>query len=214
MVRRMSVATTTARPKLARKLAAYSAAAVAATALADRAQAEPIPYTPPGGPQTFESTGINVINFDIDLDGDGQFDFFLQAYLGFRLISLQGTTNQVQLDPNVSSMAWIVPAGETIGPEFTSSNTGGGLDQFIGTRGFVGVQFDIPGGSPHFGYLDIEIDNEEQFLTLYGGAYESQADTPITTVPEPSSLGLLALGAAGLAAWRCRRKGSNRTASA
>jgi hypothetical protein len=188
---------------------------MATTALAERARAEVVPYVPPGGPQTVENLNggfPGVSKFDIDLDGDGQYDFVLDGYLGFvfRTPSFSGE-NQVLLQPDsiVSYLAAIVAPGETIGPVFVDSYYWSQLGNFIGTRGFFGVRFDIPGGSPHFGYLDIAIDSTQELATLYGGGYESEPNAPITTpVPEPSGLALLALGAAGLAAWRNRKRSS------
>jgi hypothetical protein len=107
---------------------------------------------------------------------------------------------------NTGGLAAVVPSGSTIGPDYSwlEETT---LDLFSGMRGYAGVEFDIPGGSPHFAYLDISIEPDDSSLTLYGGAYESLANTPIQTpIPEPGALVLLAGGAAGLAAWR-RRSG-------
>ena len=190
----------------ARKLAAYSAAAGGMTALADSAVAGAIRYSPPGGPLLFETHGDHTLpEFPIDLDGDGVIDFELRSYLSFALTG--GPMNLPLHEVSTSLLAAVVPAGETIGPDPRFTHEYAHLGNFVGTRGFVGLRFDIPGGSPHYGFLDVAIDASGNQLTLFGGAYESLADTPIVAgVPEPGSLGLLALGAAGLAAWRLRRR--------
>lgn len=210
------------RLKLAGRLAAYSTAAAASSLLAERAAAEVVYVVPVGGPLTLENmhggTSANS-TYDIDFDGDGLYDFRLDSYLNFSLIG--STQSNVALQSsNSPHLAANVSAGETIGPTFDSQFYFTGLDNFIGTRGFVGVKFIVPGGAEdtadadapagaatpgtHFAYLDLAIDSENNFLTYYGGAYESLPDTPITTqqVPEPHSLALLAAGAAGLLAWR------------
>jgi hypothetical protein len=70
-------------------------------------------------------------------------------------------------------------------------------------RGFLGLRFLI-GGSPHFGWADITV-YPDLSLTFHRFAYEDVADQPIYASPEPHPVALVALGAAGLAAFRrCR----------
>jgi hypothetical protein len=108
----------------------------------------------------------------------------------------------------VGGVAAIVAPGASVGPQTIGWENDGSLNNFVGTRGYAGVVFDIPGGSPHFGYLDIAVAADLSSATLYGGAYESLASTPIQVpVPEPSSLVLLAGGAASPAWWRRRSSG-------
>ena len=79
--------------------------------------------------------------------------------------------------------------------------------------GLLGVRFDI-GGNSHMGFVELEVDGSPNGSGLAGNipvilsfGYETEPDTPLSTpVPEPSSLGLLASGAVGLAAWRRRRR--------
>ena len=85
-------------------------------------------------------------------------------------------------------------------------------------RGYLGLQFLIGGLTTHYGWADITV-NSDFSITLHGFAYESCADQSIdagqtaggatcdnTAVPEPHSAVLLAMGAAGIAAYRRRRK--------
>lgn len=81
------------------------------------------------------------------------------------------------------------------------------------TSGFAGVQFADTGFQLHTGWLRLELHNDANGapdkLTLIDWAYESVSGAPIhvADVPEPSSLALLAAGAAGLLAFRTRRRG-------
>lgn len=76
------------------------------------------------------------------------------------------------------------------------------------TNAFLGMQVDVPGGSLHYGWVRLSVDANN--VVVHDMAIESDAGAPIragagAAIPEPGSLGLLALGAAGLVAWRRRR---------
>ena len=79
------------------------------------------------------------------------------------------------------------------------------------TSGFAGIGFFDTGGDFHLGWLRLAIRNDANGLpdkiTLVDWAYESVDGDPIHigSIPEPSSLALLAAGAAGVAAFRRRR---------
>jgi hypothetical protein len=170
-------------------------------------EAAVVPYNPPGGPVTISVYG-GFHGFDID--GDGTRDFTLYGdYFGH--FEFRGDYLDLNRILNTGSFAAVVPSGGTIGPDSSGWLEDTTLDLFTGIRGYAGVVFDIPGGSPHFAYLDFSVEESDtsyRTLTLYGGAYESLANTPIQVpVPEPSSLVLLASGAASLALWRRRTSG-------
>lgn len=87
------------------------------------------------------------------------------------------------------------------------------------TDKFLGLVFDI-NGQPHYGWAELTVDaifGKQIDATLLGFAYETVPNKAITagqtsgdlepaTTPEPGTLGLLALGAAGLALWRRKRE--------
>jgi hypothetical protein len=202
---------------LGKFVAEYSTLAVGASAgllAGEPSEAAVVPYNPPGGPATIysyasSSAGPHIYRFDIDGDGSNDFVLANDFYFGDYEIAYAFPTELTSRIMNDGGVAAIVAPGGTVGPDSTGWPNRASLENFDGTRGYAGVVFDIPGGSPHFGYLDIAIAADRSSLTLYGGAYESLPSTPIMTpVPEPVSLVLLSSGAAGLAAWRRHQRDS------
>jgi hypothetical protein len=77
-----------------------------------------------------------------------------------------------------------------------------------GGAGFVGVRFaaDDSGQNYNYGWAQIRYDDNANTMTLLDFAYETELNTAITTtVPEPHSLMLVALGASGLSLLRRRQ---------
>lgn len=200
------------RRQLVRQLAAYSVAAGATVVGMEAASAAPVPFSVyGGGPYTLEFGGTPWF----DLNGDGYYDLEVANYLGASGGWVRGLRTGNVVDTaavrlySSDYLTTVIGAGELI----DGSSVGGMgfvprgyLDLFEGTRGFVGFRFDIPGGSPHFGYLDVSVNTSDQTVTIFGGAYESETGVGITTVPETSGLGLLAIGAAGIVGWRRNRE--------
>ena len=81
-------------------------------------------------------------------------------------------------------------------------------------HGYLGMKFDDGAGTVNYGWAEITLDQagQNQTIELHAYAYETETDTAIKTgaIPEPSTLGILALGAVGLAAWRRRQKMAGR----
>jgi hypothetical protein len=90
----------------------------------------------------------------------------------------------------------------------------GGLNFPTPATGFVGVQFESGGGDQVFGWIRVTVEGDvtnagfaDAAITVNGFAYATQGTEILAgQVPEPSSVGLLALGAAGLA-FRRKKKG-------
>jgi hypothetical protein len=74
--------------------------------------------------------------------------------------------------------------------------------------GFAGLRFDLGGtGSFNYGWARIDYNDDANTMTLLDFAYETTPNVGITTpIPEPHSLALAALGAAGICALRQRRQ--------
>ena len=95
------------------------------------------------------------------------------------------------------------------------TSAGNYVGKFLGTGpnwgnpGYLGIRFDIPEESIHYGWIHIDsIESDLSGLHIDGWAYNDVADQPINAgaVPIPSSLALLASGAAGVTALRRRNR--------
>ncbi len=207
----------TRRPNRSLRLPRYAAAAVAATAS---------PALPAAIIHVTASFNVNTpftpVSWDIDGGGATDFRFYNDASIGAHYISAVrqpvsnaanawvGGTNDLQLTS--------LPVNFAIGPGggfqnsthalFTLNRAAyGGLH--LGTE-YVGFKFLIT-GQQHYGWANITLGDNS--LTFNDWAYESTANTAIpagatVAVPEPAQsaagLGLLALGTAGVAAFKRR----------
>lgn len=160
----------------------------------------------------------------VDLDGNGSIDFQFQEnpdVNSFLMTAGDGENSQVLVTDEIFveplSLGQTVDAGDTfffagfLGDESTGLNGLAG-NFYIGIKLARGVEY-------HYGFFALNKPNEEDYLglTLLGGKYESQPNTAITVtaVPEPEdTLALMALGAAGVAAFRRHRRKQASTGSA
>lgn len=193
---------------------AYSLAAGAAAGVAGTADAA-IQYS---GTQDINIAQFNSLNLQIDGDVNG--DILLKNYV-FGSAPYQGAL--VNFAPGkvvgfnaglnyatALSAGALVDATTTSGGPFAASLAFGAANpnaQFNNVTGaFIGLTFPI-GASNHFGWVRVSIDNAAGTFVVNDWAYNTVAGEGIRAgqVPEPTSLGMLAAGAAGVAAMRRRR---------
>lgn len=122
-----------------------------------------------------------------------------------------------------TTATWLSPSGLIGGPypltlgtlvdgTGTFTRPGGGTNVgaqvTLNAPNYFGFQFanEAAGGANNFGWIEITFGANAGTRAITGYAYEnSGAGITVGAVPEPSSLGLLALGAVGLVARRRRR---------
>jgi hypothetical protein len=220
---------------LEKNLLAYAAAASAALlSTAMPAEAEVI-YTPSNTPMTVAPANEGPVYTTLDLNNDGvpDFTFTISSTLHF---SSYGYTSRAKFILKISpeqignevvqgkqpTTASAVAAGVAIGPQqkFAAS---GYMVKRSGTFGtpntlgswqplefaYVGLKLVI-NGEVHYGWARIKFPYPEatQYPSIYGYAYESTPNQPITagqtsgskqassnSTPAPASLGMLAAGA-------------------
>jgi hypothetical protein len=195
---------------------AYSLAAGAAAGMAGTADAA-ISYS--------GSQNINIGQFgslNLFIDGDAFTDIKLKNYVfggNYQGATVLGAPGQLVLS-NASFPYYVtsLTSGDLIdssavGPTFYGSlgyanNPSSEFDNASGA--FIGLSFPIGGNAPqflHFGWVRVTIDNAAGTFVVNDWAYNTVAGEPIRAgqIPEPTSLGMLAAGAAGVAALRRRR---------
>lgn len=209
------------------RLFAYALAGGAALVSATPANAAIIHYSGP----TLDTAGSS---FSLDVDGDLVNDFTFSSGSGTEGSTFQttvtfstgGVTDPLAFGTpvNAASSFGSSPyklAKATVDSAGVVSSSGGAYG--IGSDQYMGLSFDI-NGVPHYGWARVQVYSTgtpavpdvspaqgQLDVRLMEYAYETSSRADITTgqttstVPEPTSLAMFALGAAGIAAMRRRK---------
>lgn len=168
------------------------------------------------GPYTFGASGASFYflqGYNETAAGVGQL-----AIVGGGNISLAGFAagaynypSNLAYGANISTQSFGVAAGNR-GDMAWGSGYANSQFTTAGT-GYIGFQFDLGGGT-QYGYAEVVVngvpDNRATFVQYsWGDVGEAiTAGQVASAVPEPGALGILALGAVGVGAWRRRRQAS------
>ncbi len=211
--------------RMGKRLAAYSAAA-AATVVASQeraANAEPVSYDiiPDLAVGVYPGHLFNLISGAVapapgSTGNSGVASFRITTYNGYPYIAGPansvaagfvgpgGFVADVNFYPDLLKASSAVSVGRNFGADIGGPQYGQYAYlslNFDNASGFVGLQFEID-GSLHYGWA--EVSGVGGDLTLHAFGYNSTPNAA-SHVPEPSSIMLLAAGAAGLGLWRRKR---------
>jgi PEP-CTERM motif len=214
-----------------KKLAAYALAGGAALFSAGTADAALVIVDPVVNPTVSVAEGVD--GFSIDMDDDGVEDFVFAAaaaqleepgdLFGFVFAGGYGPDRLIggfyeEYDSYPLPVATNFPnvaAALAANPTLTKAKllaryryAGEGIDQTFGewpnsldASGLLGVSFLLNDVTPTAGFIDVSVEIASATVTVNRWGYDVQD----AVIPEPSTMALFALGAAGVAALRRRK---------
>jgi hypothetical protein len=212
--------------KYNKQLKAYSLAAGAILIASESANAT-IHHTDLGTGIIIDSTNST---FEIDFGNNDITNFIISLFAGTSSSTPVYTLNinpqttgayaQLTFQPYVNALNNGDQVNNTTASWLNSTGTGvlgarkhtysGALTSFGSFPGtinkYIGVKFKL-NSNVNYGWIQVKMPGDPSYSIITGYAYNDEDDGDITAgqIPEAGSLGLLALGAAGLSLWRKRR---------
>ena len=168
------------------------------------------------GPYTLGGAGASFVMLNAQSEvgpGVGQ-----MAMFGLGNLQVTGINNGGYLYPSNLAYGQVIDSALDFNLPSGSANrqdmawgSGYGNSQFLNAgTSYIGFTFDLGGGA-QYGFIEVEMDGAPVNTgTLVGYGYGMVGEAVFagqrpSIVPEPSALGVLALGAFGVAAWRRKR---------
>jgi hypothetical protein len=200
------------------RLLTSAAIAGSVAAAASEAEAVMIQYdlNAPDGIEVFRGM------FELDIDGDSVNDFRFVHNYGGQASLIEGLLGQNVVWTNVGTPQFAEPftdesfnqttASATVADFYRRNSNAGNPWLLLGTNpdgslvdGYVNGLFADSSLALHQFWVRLSVNQDLRgALVLKEVAWETDGQPPATTVPEPATLALLALGAAGVAAVRRR----------